>query len=436
MSSAPGSSMSPKIDFDTRDKHLNVALHTYGRTIGPMPVQNFLDIFLPDTRPTAARRRNHFLHRIPTRKRYKPFIKALNGSKICPGFDFVSLDVNVELLSTSVPQLGPNIAVYPRGGGPKSHCDWSLMDFFIEWRPDEDLDGYRTSFGNKQILDDDSEAALEIRGRIFTYAAQLMDSQHRLFVFAVDIYGPRARLYRFDPSCIIVSDIIYFRKDPSLLEDFFLRYSACSSVQRGHDPTVTPANDAEKALFQASVKDYFNRARRNNLRTHPDVARLDNKIMKIQVNDVNGGVYWYLACKCSTVPVNSSPCGRFTRGFIAIPAPSDGHNPEDAEKGRLFWLKDSWRSNSSQSEASMYYELKTRGVPNLPDIKCAGDILVGSCTQETTNDILLSDSNTKSWRRPTDVISHMVHIRLVSGILIPLEHIRTQKIFYSSDATS
>ena len=62
------------------------------------------------------------------------------------------------------------------------------MDLFVQWRLGEERDGYRESFVGNQILDDGSNYALEIRAHLFSRAACLMDSQHRLFLFAVDIY--------------------------------------------------------------------------------------------------------------------------------------------------------------------------------------------------------------------------------------------------------
>ena len=128
------------------------------------------------------------------------------------------------------------------------------MDIFTQWRLDEERDGYRETFQDNQILDDGSETALGIRAQLFTRAAHLMDSQHRLFLFAVDIYGSRARLYRFDPSCVVVSEPIHYHEDPQLLYDFFVRDSSLSPEQRGHDPTVIPATEAEKTLFCARVR--------------------------------------------------------------------------------------------------------------------------------------------------------------------------------------
>ncbi|KAK7688374.1 hypothetical protein QCA50_008747 [Cerrena zonata] len=196
----------------------------------------------------------------------------MGDRNLCPSFELIPLSTEAKNNTSSGYKLQPGITVYAQSARRNSVCDWPLMDFFIEWRPDEDFDCYYEASVNDRILDDSCEQAFQMRGRMFTYAAQLMDCQHRLFVFAVDMFGSYARLYRFDPSCIVVSDLIEYQRDPQLLDQFFARYSALSRVQRGYDPTVTPATNAEKVLFWAHVKEYLERAKKENLRTHPDVV--------------------------------------------------------------------------------------------------------------------------------------------------------------------
>ncbi|KAK7688395.1 hypothetical protein QCA50_008768 [Cerrena zonata] len=411
----------------------DVARQTHGHTIGPMPAQDFLDKFLPKTHIHNTRTRKNVYDRILNKKLYKAFSKSMGDQNLCPGFELVPLPTETKNNTLSGHKLLPGIAVYSRGAKRKSVCDWPLMDFFIEWRPDEHFDCYYEDYVNDEILDDSCDQAFEMRGRMFTYAAQLMDCQHRLFVFAIDMFDSYARLYRFDSSCIVVSDLIEYQRDSQLLDQFFARYSALSRVQRGYDPTVMPANNAEKVLFQARVKDYLERAKGENLRIHPDVQTLKGDVVKIKLYDMNGYSDWYLACKCNTIPINTLPCGRFTRGFVATPSLSASHarpttsRKSDVKKGELFWLKDSWRPSSDASEASIYYDLKAKGVPNLPDIILTGDVQVGPIVQETMNDTLLSDPSTKSWRRSTDTIHHMIHHRIVSGLLIPLEYVENAK---------
>ena len=308
------------------------------------------------------------------------------------------------------------------------------MDMFIEWRVGTKLDPYRETFVGHESVDYESDEALKIRGHMFSFAARLMDSQHRLFVFAVDIYGDRARLYRFDPSSVVVSEPILFRKNSKLLDQFFLRYSSASPVERGYDPTIIPATTAEKALFRSRIAAYFERAERNNFRIHPDVKTLSNEVFRVQVNAADGNVHWYLGCKAGKELSDRSPCGRFTRGFIATPvvqnaptsSPYRGKSAEAADKPILFWLKDSWRPSCAESELSIYGKIKARGVPHLPEIFHAGDIYDGAISQETLNDTVLSGDD-HSWARPTKTIRHMVHHRIVLELLIPLTSVQTPK---------
>ena len=89
------------------------------------------------------------------------------------------------------------------------------------------------------------------------------------------------------------------------------------------------------------------------------------------------------------MPNGRSPCGRFTRGFVATPISPEGStsfprhsNFENAQskkdKANLFWLKDSWRPNCDEPEITIYYELKAKSVTNLPEIIHTGDICIKS----------------------------------------------------------
>ena len=359
---------------------------------------------------------------------------------LCQGFDFVPLDPDSSFCddSSSEPKPSPDIVVYPPGAERKSPCDWTSIDMFIEWRVDAECDGYRESFTYKERLDYDHRKTLKIRGQLFNFAGRIMDSQHRLFLFAVDIYGDHARLYRFDPSCVVVSEPILYREDSRPLDNFFLRYAAASPIERGLDPTILPTSIAEKNLFYARVREYLERAERYNLRSHPDVKKLASgvEVVKMQVNDLDGGVHWYLASRCGKQSSIRSPCGRLTKGFAAtpisletptsLPRLEEPQNPQNPPYGQanLYWLKDSWRPSCSESELSIYHKIKARGVPNLPDIVCAGDILTGVSHQDTLNDTILSGHDDHSWARPTKSIRHMIHHRMVSRILIPITTIR------------
>ena len=368
---------------------------------------------------------------------YLPYFNSFSGQvktmrSICPGFEPVPLisDSAAYNPSSPDPKILPDFSIHPASVEQNLLNPWPLMDMFIEWRVSAKRDAYRETFVANEKFDYDSDKAFKLRGHMFSFAARLMDSQHRLFVFAVDIYGDRARLYRFDPSSVVVSEPILFRKDSKPLDQFFLQYSSASPAERGHDPTIIPATVAEKVLFQKRVVEYLERAERNNLRTHPDVTMISNEVFRVQVNDADDEIHWYLACKSGKVPSDRSPCGRFTRGFIATPVLQDAsasvHYKEGEDKPNLFWLKDSWRASSKESEISIYRKLKAKGIPNLPEIFYAGDICDGSILQSTLNDSVLSEGS-HPWARPTKPIRHMIHHRIVSELLIPFTSVGTPR---------
>ena len=347
----------------------------------------------------------------------------MNKSGLCPNLELIDTSSNADPSSSS--DTRPDLTFYSTSVERDSLLDWSKGDGFVEWKALRRYDGYRCDAQRDDILDSDTVAGTETRGQVCHYAARIMESQNRLFVLSVGIYGERARLYRFDPSCIVVSEVINYRKDPAPLVEFFVRFSALSPAERGHDPTFTPANTAEKSLFWARTKEYLAKVEADKLRKHPEVATLQGTVFKVQVNHIDGTIHHYLACRSRSVAENLSPCGRLTRGFIATPALTEIDS--DTTKGRLFWLKDCWRNASCESETSIYFDLRAKNVPNLPDVVCAGDVKSARCVQETENDTLNDDPEAASWRRLTEDIRHMIHHRIVSGLLIPLENLENAK---------
>ena len=163
---------------------------------------------------------------------------------------------------------------------------------------------------------------------------------------------------------------------------------------------------------------------------HPDAKKLAGKpVFRVQVNDLNGRLHWYLASRVDDVSGNRPPCGRFTRGFISTPTTPQTDNGKDMQtlddKANLFWLKDSWRPSRNESELSIYNKLKAKGIPNLPEIICAGDIQDGPTLQSTSNDSVYSERNHHT--QPTKPIHRMVHHRIVSRLLIPLTSVQNAK---------
>ena len=62
----------------------NIGLQTSGLTIGPMPVQNFLDKFLPNARRPATRNRRGICSRLPVKRASGALVSLHSSSLSCP----------------------------------------------------------------------------------------------------------------------------------------------------------------------------------------------------------------------------------------------------------------------------------------------------------------------------------------------------------------
>ena len=62
----------------------NIALQTSGLTIGPMPVQSFLDEFLPNARRPATRNRNGISSRLPVENVSGALVSLHSNFSPCP----------------------------------------------------------------------------------------------------------------------------------------------------------------------------------------------------------------------------------------------------------------------------------------------------------------------------------------------------------------
>ena len=423
-------------------------------------------------------------------------VDIMNGNNFCPGFTFVRTANHKDRNSGT--DMHSDVAMYATSDLPENHedsddedpndddkseredgepceetqpnflCDWFRMHILVEFKRKASYDPYRSKFSEADdALENPSGDSTKSRGQMLTYAGLQLAHQWRNFAFGVGIYDSWARLYCFDSSSTVVSARFNIHKQPRLLVEFFLRYAILTQAQRGFDPTATPATKEEKTLFHSQVQDYISRVKAEKLRMYPgieNIAKSRVPIFKVQVNDGNEGLRWYLVRRPDSSILNFVPCGRFTRGFIAVPTSADlaagvqdGGNQDEGNqdegnqdevnqdegnqdevnqdgvnqdgsrdqvgKGKLYWLKDYWRPENSESESSLYAHLKDSGVPNLPEVICGGDVYFGDDIQQTTNDSLA----TARWVRPVFMVRRMVHHRIVQELLIPLSCIEDEK---------
>ncbi|TFY58575.1 hypothetical protein EVG20_g8094 [Dentipellis fragilis] len=231
--------------------------------LGPMPVEAFLDAFVPEAmtpRPSTSVGNVFKNINFPTKSRgkkrkrkgsKKKQIDAVNASRLCPDLEFFNTaardgeqypsdrkpDISIcnnprapsERTSSSTFSSSPSNATHkPRGRSNTAAADWHRMELCIGCLTHEQDRAFSDTSHAEDDLGFEKYSVLEpveARGRLVAYAAAHM-SFHGAIVTE-----------RFD-----------FTKDGEYLAEFLWRFNHLSYAQRGHDPSVVAASAAEKAL--------------------------------------------------------------------------------------------------------------------------------------------------------------------------------------------
>lgn len=209
--------------------------------------------------------------------------------------------------------------------------------------------------------------AERIFGLHIAFAAEILARQNRTSLFTVSVFGPLARLYRWDREGCIVTAAFDFHAHPGTLLEFFWRFSQASSGERGHDPTTMVANREAEALFREAI--------RSHVRAQLDVdgPALDKAVSAhyqpghvsviIVHPELEPGAETYFVTSFRTMLVSRpvvSPLhleGRGTRGYWAV----------DPRTRRVMFLKDTWRVGPVEElEGDILARLNECGIRNIP----------------------------------------------------------------------
>lgn len=295
-----------------------------------------------------------------------------------------------------------------------SSWKWHLMELWVEFKLKTSQDAFVVKYTDKDkpvLLEATSKDAVLTQGQLTSYATAQLARQHRSFMFSLLICGNHARFIRWDRAGAIVSKHFDYHKKPGLLAQFIWRYGRLSELQRGFDPTVTPATVAEKEKFKTAIHDYLEDPQKRSV---PDMEKsLDETYpcYKLTVNGMIDGKAETRECiiqKPSSYP--RSPTGRCTRGYIAL----------DLTTNELVFLKDYWRPADPDRppESHIYAELEKAEVLHLPRIVLAGDVGIkdASGSQATLS---------QSWKGKAGMCAcketkEYRHHRIVQGLLFPL----------------
>ncbi|TFY59276.1 hypothetical protein EVG20_g7849 [Dentipellis fragilis] len=396
------SSNSPITDFNplpASDRYVVFANEMTRQFLGPMPVQDFLDAFLP--KPPTPRPTDIEPFDFEAVKGFETkFAQAAMRANICPNFEFHD---TTDIPDKTFPySTKPDISIIPKRSDASElpNTNWTNIQLFIERKPHSSDPFHDPAPGadrkEHQFVKTGSKEATKSRGQMIAYASAQLTMQFRQFCFSMSIInGDEARLMRWDRGGAIVSERFNFVKDPAPLLEFFWRFNHLSPEQRGMDPSVSPAT-AEEVAMAVEAK----------------IAAEGDPVHKMHIkNDADKVDHYYLVSRPTAYSIGV--CGRSTRGYIAM----------DMEtKGRV-WLKDSWRIDTPEmpKEFKIYEKLREKKVSNVPKCHCGGDI-----GKQKTRTHEFQDS---TWRCGKHRIMPHHHYRLALEVIVghPLHKYKSTK---------
>ncbi|KAI0330527.1 hypothetical protein GY45DRAFT_750263 [Cubamyces sp. BRFM 1775] len=417
-------------------------------TIGPMPVQSFIDEFLP---PLPAGRMNVILSSRNAFKAvpsiaatpveiFQPLIAALNKStkhkSRAPGLFFQ----NASARSDHPHERGymkPHICCYTlphvdlvQCSPVSSRADLGYAELFFEVKADVSLDFFSDppetataeEIASHEFIAKDPQTRARIDrslGQHVAYVTEIMARQNRVFFFSVSMAGAWARLCRWDRSGMVVSRAFDIHRHPEFLCEFLSRFACASDELRGHDTTVEMSSAEEEALFKDAITEHV----RMQLRLHHDALDKAIKehyepghVMAMQVHAVDtvnrnraGRIQRYLVSRPVTSPLYLT--GRATRGYWAV----------SAETGQVVFLKDTWRL-PDEPEGSVMAGLCAVDVQNVPSVLAHGDVYSNPLEPgaKLSPQLTMTDRyDEEEWvcrvRGKEVVVSTHIHYRLVLG---------------------
>ncbi|KAG2088560.1 uncharacterized protein F5147DRAFT_658678 [Suillus discolor] len=384
-----------------RDTTLNaMGNEIRGHLVGPMPVEQFLEEFLPpstipDYQPLTSFSDGAFestLSAAHETKAYEPFINTMTS--FAPGLSFIDTHSNADTTNCKLfPfHVKPDICVYanesppPRAGQPP--CDISATEVVIEFKWEPHHNPFYTPAngpGPTSHFISETDKAMDTLGQITSYAAAQLGAQYRTHAFMVLIIFDQAYILRWDREGTTVSSAIHYNEEPHLA-DFFHRYGQASPALRGVDTSVTPASAEEARLARLQLG--LPATKRMLKTTVPGVDNSDSITLVFP----------------APLPVGQTPIGRCTR---ACPAYDLGNK-------KVVMLKDSWRVAIADvlPEGETYKLLKKHNVSNIASCIACHD--VPSIPQQAPQTYKFADA---PWACSHDTITPHIHYRLVLNIV-------------------
>ncbi|KAG2115711.1 hypothetical protein BD769DRAFT_1363258 [Suillus cothurnatus] len=386
------------------------------RFVGPMPVQKFMDDYLPRLPGQEACPHIHEQHfrKIPEGASEKSFYTLLVDAirPFTPGFEVIDTSQHPNSgVECGGFKLRPDVALYPENCGRTKITDFELMAMFLEVKSSDKHDPFadppqdtlsklvgdeRDIFLNNWKFECDTTHGILTRGQMIAYALTQIGCQFRQFAFSVAIIGKHARIIRWDRGGAVVTERFDYTEQPWLLADLFWRFSRASAERMGLDQSVTEVE-----------ADFDGREICTKLKLPPSTQLFyygvpDDDASRAQRDDPDlTALYRYIGPR-PHFP-SRSLIGRATRSLPVY----------DPVKDRVVYLKDTWRidSNDMQKEGDTYRQLHGYQVPHIAPFERGND-LEGYGSHTVTHDYV-----EESWVCGMPFATGHIHYRMVLGVV-------------------
>lgn len=251
---------------------------------------------------------------------------------------------------------------------------WGLHRLHIEFKGGIQFDAFNDE---KNEFEGPSKVSQKTRAQIISYAALVFKYQHRAFLFTLLVLGPYARIIRWDRAGAVVTERFNYEEDPTILNEFFWRFSQMNPMEQGMDTSATIATDSERTLMREAASD-------ENVLDFRDYARVYfaaslstmRQWWKVSVQDPNTSETKFFLIGAPRFNAGGV-AGRGTRGYVALDLEYIKENPKSNSCRKFVWLKDAWRVDHDGilQEGLILQELNDQGVTNVPTLLCHGDVL-------------------------------------------------------------
>ncbi|KAL4065668.1 hypothetical protein V8B97DRAFT_2010329 [Scleroderma yunnanense] len=351
-------------------------LGTRDRFVGPMPVDLFIDRFLPTEGTTDIPPVAGLFDNVTSTKKaimYMPLITAIE--KHLEGFKVEDASVLSSTVQLGETYLKPDIASCDEDSQRKDEkrTGFSALGMGAEFKKSALFDPFDDAEGTPF---EDTIHEKSTRSQMTVYATAQFGKQFRHFIFSVIILGQMARIVNWERAGATVTNAFNYVQNPEILVRFFHRFACLSRKDRGWDTSVTPIEKKPPGISLDVALEIIMAARKA-LSSSPA-----SSLFWIQVrargdpNADKGPEFRYY--------IGSRPCcpysldQRSTRVWKVY----------SVSTRQVVFLKDTWRidANDIDPEDVTYRKLHEKNVRNIATVEAFGDVGYSTVTQSLTDE--------------------------------------------------